>query len=81
MKRKFKSQLDPVVPAALGMSLTEQQIDEIAQTLYSRFYQKFGSPDWKSTFNVDNRKLLNKVVKQVVDSMVICDYAIGKEAS
>lgn len=78
MKRKVKSQLDPVVPNALGMQMSEQQIDEISQTLYSRFYQQFGSPDWKSAFNVDNRKATTKIVKQVIDSMTLLDYQFIK---
>lgn len=78
MKRKMKSQLDPVIPNALGMQLSEKQIDEISQTLYSRFYQQFGKPDWMSPFNDDTRKATTKIVKQVVDSMTILDYQFMK---
>lgn len=78
MKRKVKSQLDPVIPNALGMQLSAQQIDEIGQTLYSRFHQQFGKPDWKSAFNDETRKATTKFVKQVVDSMTLCDYVIMK---
>lgn len=78
MKRKLKSSLGPEIPQAVGIQLTAEQIDEISQTLYSRFYHQFGMPDWKSLFNKDNRAFLTKVVKQVVDSMAITDYHVFK---
>ena len=78
MKRKLKSELEPIVPNAIGMQLSAEQIDEISQTVYSRFYQGFGKPDWKSAFNDETRKATTKFVKQVVDSITICDYIILK---
>ena len=78
MKRKLKSQLDPLVPPAIGMQLSAEAIDKISQTVYSRFYQQYGMPDWNSSFNVDNKRGINNAVKQVVDAMSICDYQIYK---
>lgn len=61
-------------PVGVGATLTQEQIEQIAQTFYSRFMQTNEMPDWKSAFAVDIRKTAISLVKKVVDSMVINSY-------
>lgn len=71
---KLKPQLE--IPNAVGATLTEDQIEQIAQTMFSRFFQTDATPDWKSALAVDLRAQMIQVVKKVTDAMVINNYTI-----
>lgn len=64
------------VPVEEGYPLSNQQIDEIARVMFSRFYQEDGGPDYKNLFSEQIRNNLIKLIKQTIDCMVIKDYLI-----
>lgn len=76
--KRFPPKLKPRVeiPNAVGATLTQEQIESIGQTLYTRFFMHDGLPDWKSVFAEDARKTTLDLVKKVVDSMVINSFTI-----
>lgn len=76
--KRFPPKLKPRVeiPNAVGVTLTQEQIETIAQTVYTRFVMHDGLPDWKSAFATDIRKTTIDMVKKVTDSMVINSFTI-----
>lgn len=66
-------------PNPVGLTLNEAQIEQIAHTVYNRFVKREGSPCWKSAFIGETKPQLIRMVKSVVDSMVINNFEITNE--
>lgn len=76
--KRFPPNIKPIVemPNPVGGGLTTEQIEAIAQTVYSRFIHNPSLPDWKCAFAKEIRIKTIDMVKKVVDSMVINHYTL-----
>ena len=62
-------------PTASGTALTEDQLEQVSQTVYARFYWEYGIPVWPDLSASNKQKIRNRV-KEVLDGLVACRFEI-----
>jgi hypothetical protein len=78
-KKFFSQQIsDTKYPVPEGNQLSELEIDELGSTIYTRFYQKEGGPDYKHPLVSEVRTTLKLRVKQVLDALKIRNFDVTK---
>ena len=64
------------IPNPVGISLTAEQKNQIAYTIYSRYVRTGDLPDWASPLAVQIRKNLMANVDQVLDALELNGFRI-----
>lgn len=64
------------LPSPIGASLTDEQKQRIAYTIYSRFIRCGTLPEWTSPLADDIQKSIVKGVNQVIDSLELNGFRI-----
>lgn len=67
-----------IIPDAYPM--TNDEVDKVGLTIYTRFYPNSDVPDYKSAFAEPMRKQLNSRVKEVLEALRLNGYSITKDS-